>query len=67
MTTDSIVTEEHKIVVICLNGQILSCRSNINGFNLKLDVLDALGEAYESKDMIIPSQFIDYQAFSQTV
>lgn len=67
VTAESVVTEERKIVVTCLNGQILSCRSNINGFNLKPDVLDALGEAYESKDMIIPAQFIDYQAFSQTV
>lgn len=56
-----------KLTVTCKMGNLLSCRSNINGFNIKQSVLDALIDAYSEKDLIIPAQFVDYQAFSQTV
>ena len=45
----------------------MSCRSNVNGFNIKQSVIDSLLDAYAEKEMIIPAQMVDYQAFSQTV
>ena len=56
-----------QMILTCQRGDLLSCRSNINGFNIKQSVLDALLEAYSEKELIIPAQMVDYQAFSQTV
>lgn len=56
-----------KLTVTCLNGGMLSCRTNINGFNIKQAVIDSLLDAYAEKELIIPAQIVDYQAFSQTV
>lgn len=47
------------------SGKILNCRSNLNGFNVKNDVLDQLYEKFSQQDLIIPAQYVDYQAFSQ--
>lgn len=60
-------TKTVKMTLTCRNGCIISCRSNINGFNIKQAVLDSLLDAYAEKDLIIPAQAVDYQAFSQTV
>lgn len=57
----------NKLSMMCTNGQILSCRSNINGFCLKEEVMEQLREQYMGKELILPAQFVDYQAFSQTV
>ena len=68
-TADAKILKEKStpFTLTCLNGQILTCRSNINGFNIKQAVLDTLLNAYAEKEMIIPAQIVDYQAFSQTV
>ena len=60
-------TKELKLTITCTGGWLLNCRSNVNGFNIKQAVLDALLDAYAEKEMIIPAQMVDYQAFSQTV
>ena len=46
-------------------GSLMSCRTNLNGFGIKDSVKDKLITKYSQKPLIIPSQFIDYQAFSQ--
>ena len=46
---------------------MLQCRAHINGFNLKDAVCDSLRDYYKDKELIIPAQMIDYQAFSQTI
>ena len=59
--------KEAKLTVTCTAGWLLTCRSNVNGFNIKQSVLDSLIDAYAEKELIIPAQMVDYQAFSQTV
>ena len=56
-----------KLTVTCVNGAMITCRSNVNGFNIKQTVIDSLLDAYAEKELIIPAQMVDYQAFSQTV
>ena len=55
------------ITLQCTDGQLLTCRSNINGFNVRESVIDELAEYYRNTPLVIPSQFVDYQAFSQVV
>ncbi|BFU22029.1 hypothetical protein CL6EHI_196730 [Entamoeba histolytica] len=47
------------------DGSLRYCRTNINGFNIKDSVMNELIEKYQTKELIIPSQYVDYQAFSQ--
>ena len=46
---------------------MLQCRARINCFNLKDAVCDSLRDYYKDKELIIPAQMIDYQAFSQAI
>ena len=46
-------------------GQLMSCRTNLNGFNIRDDVIDKLYNKFSNEPLVIPAQFIDYQAFSQ--
>lgn len=48
------------------SGTLLTCRSNLNGFNIRDDVIAQLREKFSNAPLVIPSQFIDYQAFSQS-
>lgn len=64
---NSYTTKKIQLTVTCTGGWLLSCRSNVNGFNIKQSVIDSLLDTYSEKEMIIPAQMIDYQAFSQTV
>ena len=50
----------------CTAGTMLELRSNLNGFNIKDSVKDQLEKKYLETPYIIPGQFIDFQAFSQT-
>lgn len=50
----------------CTAGTILELRSNLNGFNIKDSVKDQIREKYSKGAYIVPAQFIDFQAFSQT-
>ena len=55
-------------VTSCFNitdGSLRYCRTNINGFNIKEDVVNNLMKKYDDKPLLIPSQYVDYQAFSQ--
>ena len=47
------------------SGSLMSCRTNLNGFNIKDSVIEELRSKFANEPLIIPSQFIDYQAFSQ--
>lgn len=47
-------------------GRLNRLQSHLNGFNVKDSVLQALREKYRNKPLIVPAQFCDYQAFSQT-
>lgn len=49
----------------CSFGRLESCRSLINGFNIKDSVLKELRKRFEEKPLIVPAQYCDYQAFSQ--
>lgn len=42
-----------------------SCRSNINGFNIKDSIMKQLQQKYENQSLIIPAQTCNYQPFSQ--
>lgn len=66
-SVDAYRTKKITLTVTCTGGWLLSCRSNVNGFNIKQSVIDSLLDAYAEKEMIIPAQMVDYQAFSQTV
>ena len=55
----------YKTTIEIASGQLMSCRTNLNGFNIKDSVIERLREKYSEKPLVIPSQFIDYQAFSQ--
>ena len=50
----------------CTAGTMLELRSNLNGFNIKDSVKDQLEKKYSETPYIVPGQFIDFQAFSQT-
>ena len=50
---------------IITDGSLRYCRTNINGFNIKESVMNALTEKYDNESLLIPSQYVDYQAFSQ--
>ena len=50
----------------CTAGTMLELRSNLNGFNIKDSVKDQIREKYSTTPYIVPGQFIDFQAFSQT-
>jgi len=58
-------TSSGKVCLSCTNGSIVSCRSNVNGFNIKDSVAESLYEKYLINSLIVPAQFVDYQAFSQ--
>lgn len=47
------------------DGSLRYCRTNINGFNIKQNVIDSLTSKYSNSSLLIPSQYVDYQAFSQ--
>ena len=47
------------------DGSLRYCRTNINGFNIKEDIVNTLKSKYSNSSLLIPSQYIDYQAFSQ--
>ena len=47
------------------DGSLRYCRTNINGFNIKESVINSLNEKYTNQPLLIPSQYVDYQAFSQ--
>lgn len=47
-------------------GQIVELRSNLNGFNIKDTVIEKIINKYSQTPYIVPAQFVDYQAFSQT-
>lgn len=47
------------------DGSMRYCRTNINGFNIKENVINSLMEKYDQNPLLIPSQYVDYQAFSQ--
>ena len=61
------IVNHQTITLQCTDGQLLTCRSNINGFNVRETVIDELAEYYRNTPLVIPSQFVDYQAFSQVV
>ena len=65
--TKKYAAKESVLTLTCTGGSLLTCRTNVNGFNIKQAVLDSLLDAYAEKEMIIPGQMVDYQAFSQTV
>lgn len=51
----------------CIGGAILEMRSNLNGFNIKDSTKQQIRERYSTgNEYIIPAQFVDYQAFSQS-
>lgn len=50
----------------CTRGDFLSVRTLINGFNVKDSVLKKLKAKFSNKPLIVPAQYCDYQAFSQT-
>ena len=47
------------------DGSLRYCRTNINGFNIKESVINTLLDKYDKDPLLIPSQYVDYQAFSQ--
>ena len=50
----------------CTAGTLIELRSNLNGFNIKDSVKDQIREKYSKGAYIVPGQFIDFQAFSQS-
>lgn len=54
-----------KTTFLITDGSLRYCRTNINGFNIKDNVLEALRSKYTNSSLLIPSQYVDYQAFSQ--
>lgn len=50
----------------CTSGMLLELRSNLNGFNIKDSVKEQIRQKYSNGAYIVPGQFIDFQAFSQT-
>lgn len=50
----------------CISGTLLELRTNLNGFNIKDSVKEQIREKYSNTPYIVPGQFVDYQAFSQT-
>ena len=73
LTSSSTITDclkclsinKYNLSIDITRGTLMSCRTNINGFTIKDSVIDKLFEKFEEEPLIIPSQFIDYQAFSQ--
>lgn len=62
---ESFYVKTYPFTVEITAGQLMSCRTNLNGFNIKDSTIDKLREKFSENPLIIPSQFIDYQAFSQ--
>ena len=60
-----IVGKDTTVSFMITDGSLKYCRTNINGFNIKDSILNELIEKYQTKELIIPSQYVDYQAFSQ--
>lgn len=50
-----------KVTVTVSNFVMETCQSNINGFKIKDSVKQELRAKYSQTELIIPSQFIDYQ------
>ena len=63
--TESFYVKTFPFTIEITAGQLMSCRTNLNGFNIRDDVIDKLYNKFSEEPLIIPSQFIDYQAFSQ--
>lgn len=63
----AIVLEETSVdtTFTITDGSLRYCRTNINGFNIKDNVIESLTSKYSRDSLLIPSQYIDYQAFSQ--
>lgn len=63
---DTYLSKRTKTVCFTItDGSLRYCRSNINGFNVKQDVMESLKSKYSNSSLLIPSQYVDYQAFSQ--
>lgn len=63
--TELLIPFRKHITIEVTAGQLMSCRTNLNGFNIKDSVIENLIRKFSEKPLIVPSQFIDYQAFSQ--
>lgn len=50
-----------RVTVTVSNLVIVSCQSNINGFRIKDTVKQELYDKYSNVELVIPSQFVDYQ------
>lgn len=61
--TGDVITKDVSFTIS--GGRMLDLRSNLNGFNIKDSVKETLRGNYSGRDLIIPAQYIDYQAFSQ--
>lgn len=57
--------QSYPITIEINTGTLMSCRTNLNGFNMKDSAIERLRSKFMSKPLIIPAQFVDYQAFSQ--
>ena len=59
----------HSIIELgCRTGEIRTCQSFLNGFNIKTSVKERLEQKYANGETLtIPAQMIDYQAFSQVI
>lgn len=62
---NTINTTKTQTTFIITDGSLRYCRTNINGFNIKDDVINSLMAKYDQNPLLIPSQYVDYQAFSQ--
>ena len=63
---DKLYSNSKKTITLEItSGSLMSCRTNLNGFNIKDDVIENLRRKFSDEPLVIPSQFIDYQAFSQ--
>ena len=49
----------------CQTASLVYCRANINGFNIKNEVLRYLREKYSQHSLIVPAQTAQYHSFSQ--
>lgn len=61
----TLISHSKVIQFSCMAATLDSCKSNINGFNIKDSVLKTLEEKYKEKPLIIPAQICSYQSFSQ--
>lgn len=64
-STWSMTETAHQSCFTITDGSLRYCRTNINGFNIKESVISSLMEKYSNQPLLIPSQYVDYQAFSQ--